>query len=198
MVPLDLFRSRPVVIALVVGFAFMGGYYGMVFVFSLYYQQKQGLTPLGTGLAFLPMTLLIALTSVVAGRAAAKVGTKIPTVAGQAAMAAGLLALCLAVSLRAPTPVLAVLMIPVGLGGAVAIPAVTALLLDSVAAERAGTASGVLNTSRQIGGALAIAVYGALLADQGFLPGLRTSLLIGGLLLAATTLASLTLPSAQH
>jgi hypothetical protein len=133
-------------------------------------QQKQGLTALGTGLAFLPMTLLIALTSVVAGRAAAKVATKIPTVAGQATMAAGLLALCLAVSLGAPAPVLAVLMIPVGLGGAVAIPAVTALLLDSVPAERSGTASRVLNTSRQIGGALAIAIYGALLANQGFLP----------------------------
>jgi DHA2 family methylenomycin A resistance protein-like MFS transporter len=53
----------------------------------------------------------------------------------------------------------------------------------------------VLNTSRQVGGALAIAVFGALLAHQGFVDGLRTSLLIAGLLLLlATTLASLTLP----
>jgi DHA2 family methylenomycin A resistance protein-like MFS transporter len=163
-----------------VGFAFMGGYYGRMFLFSLYYQQ-QGLSPLCTGLAFLPMTLLIALTSLVAGRVAARVGTKLPTVAGQAIMAAGLLALCLAATLGADTLVLAV------------------LLLDSVPAERAGTAGGVLNTSRQIGGALAIAVYGALLATQGFLDGLRTSLLIAGLLLAATTLASFTLrPAPQH
>ena len=90
-------------------------------------------------------------------------------------------------------------MVPVGLGGAVAIPAITALLLDSVPAERAGTASGVLNTSRQVGGAVAIAVYGALLTNLGFLDGLRTSLLIAGLLLLATTLASLTLrPASQH
>ena len=46
------------------------------------------------------------------------------------------------------------------------------------------------NTSRQVGGALAIAVYGALLAKLGFFDGLRTSLLIAGLLLVATTLAS--------
>jgi DHA2 family methylenomycin A resistance protein-like MFS transporter len=198
MVPLELFRSSAVVIALAVWFAFMGGYYGMVFLFSLYYQREQGLTPLDTGLAFLPMTLLIALTSLVAGRAAAKVGPKIPTVVGQAMMAAGLLALCAAAA-GAPTLVLAVLMIPVGLGGAVAIPAVTALLLDTVPAQRAGTASGVLNTSRQLGGALAIAVFGALLAHEGFLDGLRTSLLIAGLLLLATTLASLTLRSTpQH
>jgi DHA2 family methylenomycin A resistance protein-like MFS transporter len=88
---------------------------------------------------------------------------------------------------------LAVLMIPVGLGGALAIPAVTALLLDSVPADRAGTAGGVLNTSRQLGGALAIAIFGALLAHQQFLDGLRISLMIAGLLLLATTLASLTL-----
>ena len=70
---------------------------------------------------------------------------------------------------------------------------------DSVPTECAGTASGVLNTSRQVGGAVAIAVYGALLANLGFLDGLRTSLLIAGLLLLATTLASLTLrPASQH
>jgi DHA2 family methylenomycin A resistance protein-like MFS transporter len=45
----------------------MGGYYGMVFLFSLYFQREQGLTPLGTGLAFLPMTLLIALNCSPAG-----------------------------------------------------------------------------------------------------------------------------------
>jgi MFS family permease len=73
---------------------------------------------LGAGLAFLPMTLLIALASLVAGRAAARVGTKLPTVAGQAIMAAGLLALCLAATLGADTLVLAALMVPVGLGGA--------------------------------------------------------------------------------
>ena len=53
--------------------------------------------------------------------------------------------------------------------------------------------------SRTFGGALAIAVYGALLADLGFLDGLRTSLLIAGLLLLATTLASLILrPTPQQ
>ena len=50
-----------------------------------------------------------------------------------------------------------------------------------------------LGAVEDLGGALAIAVYGALLADLGFLDGLRTSLLIAGLLLLATTLASLIL-----
>jgi MFS transporter, DHA2 family, methylenomycin A resistance protein len=82
-----------------------------------------------------------------------------------------------------------------GAGGELEPP--TCCLQVSVPAERAGTASGALNTSRQVG-ALAIAVYGALLANLGYFDVLRTSLLIAGLLLVATTLASLTLrPTAQ-
>ena len=56
----------------------------------------------------------------------------------------------------------AVLMLPVGLAGPLMMPPITALLLNSVPDGVAGTASGVFNTSRQLGGALAIAVFGAL------------------------------------
>jgi sugar phosphate permease len=52
------------------------------------------------------------------------------------------------------------------------------LLLNSVHGSSAGTASGVLNTSRQVGGALAVAVFGALLAGAGFMSGLRLSLIL--------------------
>ena len=62
------------------------------------------------------------------------------------------------VSVRA----LAALMVPVGLAGPLIMPPITALLLNSVPDAQAGTASGVFNTSRQVGGALAVAVFGAL------------------------------------
>ena len=52
-------------------------------------------------------------------------------------------------------------------------PPMTAVLLNGVPPRRAGTASGVFNTSRQLGGALAVAVFGALLADRGDLPARR-------------------------
>jgi MFS transporter, DHA2 family, methylenomycin A resistance protein len=78
-------------------------------------------------------------------------------------------------------------------------PPIMGALLNSVPEYRAGTASGVFNTSRQIGGALAIAVFGALLADQGtFLQGLRSSLLIAAVVAIAAAAGSLLLPQSQR
>ena len=198
MVPLGLFRSRPVAVSLLVGFAFVVGFYGLVFLLSLYFQEVRGLSPLATGLAFLPMTALAAFVSPVAARLAERFGPRVPIAAGQFLMAAGLLSLRGAAA-GAPIALVSLLTIPVGLGAALAIPTVTALLVDSVPAERAGTASGVLNTCRQLGGALAVAVFGALVAHrESFLDGLRVSLLIAALLLLATTAASLLLRPARQ
>lgn len=90
-------------------------------------------------------------------------------------------------------------MVPVGAGGSMGVPAVTAMLLDRVPAERTGTASGVLNTSRQIDGALPVAVLGALLANQAdFLDGMRISLLTGAAVLATAVTALLLRPAQRR
>jgi DHA2 family methylenomycin A resistance protein-like MFS transporter len=144
------------------------------------------------------MATLIACMSLVAARIAARLGPRVPITAGQVLMAAGLVIFCAAPA-TTPTWLLAMLMVPIGTGGALAVPALTALLLDYVPAECAGTASGVLNTCRQLGGALAVAVFGALVAHrETFMHGLRASLLITALLLLATTAASLLLKPAPQ
>ena len=95
-----------------------------------------------------------------------------------------------------PVPALSALMILVGLAGPLVMPPVMALLLDAVPARRAGVASGVFNTGRQAGGALAIAVFGALLASRAtFLPGLRASLLIAAALALAAAVSLLIRPA---
>ncbi|MGW2702976.1 MFS transporter [Streptomyces sp. NPDC001340] len=193
MVPLPLLRARTMLVSAGVGFALDVGFYGMVFLLSLHLQQTRGLSPLATGMAFLPMTLLTAFVSPGAAWFAARFGPRMPILTGQLTTAAGLLILSLAPA-SAPTWLLALLMIPVGAGGSLAVPAVTALLLDRVPADRAGTASGVQNASRQVGGALAVAVFGALIAQHaGFFHGLRTSLLIAAALVLVTTVTSVPL-----
>jgi MFS transporter, DHA2 family, methylenomycin A resistance protein len=198
MVPLELFRSRAVVVSVSVGFAFMVGFYGLVFLFSLYFQGLRDLSPLATGLAFMPMTALSIFVNPLAARIAERFGPRVPIAAGQFLMAAGLLSLCIAAT-GAPIVLLSMLTIPIGLGASLSIPTITALLVNSVPAERAGTASGVLNTCRQIGGALSIAVFGALVAQrETFLHGLQVSLVIAAVLLLVTAAASLLLRPARH
>ena len=86
---------------------------------------------------------------------------------------------------------MAALSILIGLGSALSVPTLTALLVNSVPAGRAGTASGVLNTCRQMGGALAVAVFGALVAHrETFVQGMQVSLVIAAVLLLAMAMAT--------
>ncbi|TDD81157.1 MFS transporter [Actinomadura darangshiensis] len=198
MLPLPLLRSPVVAVSLLVGFMLNAAYYGGVFVFSLYFQQERGQSALYTGLLFIPMTALIAVVNLASARLAGRFGPQVPIVAGLLLGTAGLMALT---RIGAHTDVwaVAVLMVPVGLGGALAVPALTALLLDAVPADRAGTASAVLNTARQVGGALAVAVFGALLAGAStFLAGMRWSMLLAAAGLVLTAGAALTLPRGGH
>ncbi len=197
MVPLSLFQSRTVSITMVIGFAFMVGFYGLPFLFSLYFQQVRGLSSLATGVAFLPMMVVGLLVTPFSARIVEKVGSRLPITGGLGLMALGLVALGL-LPITAALWVLSGLMMLIGLGGPLVMPPTIAVLLNSVPSHQAGTASGVFNTSRQLGGALAIAVFGALVADPDhFMPGLRGSLLIASGVLLAATLASMWLPTVR-
>jgi len=198
MVPLDLFRSRTISVALAVGFLGMLGFYGVVFLQSLYFQQVRGATPFSTGLLFLPMTALVAVVSPLAARTATRFGPAVPIIGGQLLMAAGLIGLVL-LPADAPMLLVAAVMVPVGVGGSFTVPPITSLILDSVPAHRAGTASGVFNTFRQLGGSLGVAGYGAVVASQGrFLSGLHLSLTATAILVILTAAASLTLRGSHH
>ncbi|MCC5480553.1 DHA2 family efflux MFS transporter permease subunit [Streptomyces barringtoniae] len=198
MVPLSLFRVPTVVIATGIGFAFMVGFYGLPFVFSLDFQQQHGLSALGAGIAFLPMMLLSACLTPFSARIAERTGPRVPVIAGLVLIAAGSIALAV-LPASAPVGASALLLIPVGLAGPLVMPPTTAVLLEHVPAEQTGTASGVFNTSRQIGGALAVAVFGALISGTaGFQHGLRISLTLAAVIALAAALAATRMAAAWH
>ncbi|MFG2499699.1 MFS transporter [Streptomyces sp. NPDC048441] len=192
VVPLGLFRDRTVAITVAAGAACSVAFYGLVFVFSLFFQEVQGRSALWAGLMFLPMTGLIAVTNVFAGKLAARVGPRTPMLAGQAVAVAGLLLLVLFADAGTPALGLAFLMVPLALGCALTIPPLTAAMMEAVPADRAGLAAGVLNSARQVAGGLGIAAFGGLVAGD-FVSGMRVSLLIAAGLLAVTGVATLRL-----
>ena len=151
---------------------------------SLYFQDVLGHSALVAGLMFLPLTALIAGTNVVAGRLTSREGPRRPLIAGEVVLIAGLLGM-LAFGTDTPTAVILVLLIPMGIGGGLAIPPLTAALLEALPAERAGLASGVFNAARQFGGGLGVAVFGGLVAG-GFVSGMHVALVLGAIGVAAT------------
>ncbi|WP_330339936.1 MFS transporter [Streptomyces sp. NBC_00557] len=194
MVPLEMLTKREVAVPLAVGFAVNAAFYGGIFVLGLYYQQLRGMPGIAAGLMFVPMSAVVTATNLVSPRLAERIGRRPVIVAGQLVFVLAMLAL---LPLAAHTPVwlVLVLLLPLSVGGALAVPALTALLMDAVPRERAGTASGLLNSFRQTGGALAVALFGGLLSGPGggfSLPGMRVGLLaVAALLLATAALCRL-------
>ncbi|MGA5900335.1 MFS transporter [Streptomyces venetus] len=197
MVPPAMLRDRSVAVALAVGFAVNAAFYGGVFLLGLYYQQLRGMSAIAAGLMFVPMSAVVTATNLVSPRLSERIGRRPVIVTGQLVFISAMLAM---LPLAAHTPVwlVLVLLLPLSIGGALAVPALTALLMDAVPPERAGTASGLLNSLRQTGGALAVALFGGLLSGPGgdfSLPGMRIGLLsVAVLLLATAALARLLLP----
>ncbi len=187
MLPLSLFRSATFSTATAVGLVVNFAYYGLVFVFSLFFQAVQQLTPQQTGLAFLPMTAILMVMNIVAGRLVTRVGTRALMVAGLALASLGYL-LLLQVDADRSYLTLVLPMLLAASGIALVVPTMTNATLSSVDAAYAGIASGVLNSARQIGGMLGVAVCGFFVRDTEpslFLHGMHVSIALAVALLSA-------------
>jgi predicted MFS family arabinose efflux permease len=167
LMPLRLFRSRNTTGANLVMVFLVVGMFGVFFLGALYLQQILGYEPLEVGLAFLPSTLgMGALSLFVAGRLAMRFGPKPVLVASLPLIAAGL-----ALFTRAPVDgsylehVLPVTVL-LGVGAGLATPALMMLAMSAATPEDAGMASGLVNTTTQVGGAIGLAVLATLAAGR--------------------------------
>jgi len=167
LVPLRLFRSRNVAGANVVMALWAVGMFGMFFLGALYLQRILGYDALAVGLAFLPVTMVMGTLSLrYAGPLQMRFGQRALIVPSLAAILAGLLLFS-----RAPvdgsylTDVLPV-MVLLGLGAGVAAPALMSLAMSTATPGDSGLASGLINTTVQVGGALGLAVLATLAEDR--------------------------------
>ena len=189
MLPPALFRDATFSAANAVGAILSFGFYGELFLMSLFFQQVQHRSPLAAGLALLPQTAVISLMNFVSGQVTARRGARLPMALGLAIGGAGLLGLAL-VSARASLFSVVGPMLAVGMGASLAMPAMTHAAIDHTPKERAGIGSAVLNASRQVGGVVGIALLGALIGGR-FMVGMHWGMLLAGALFLAGSGVSL-------
>ncbi len=180
MLPLAFFANRTFSAAVLFGLCVNLTYYGVVFVLSLYLQHARGETPLQAGLAFLPLTGGFLVSNVASGWVVGRFGARVPMIAGAitAALGYGMLHFAEAAS-PLWTLLIPFLLIPSGMG--LAVPAMTTAVLASVDRQRSGTASAVLNTARQAGGAIGVAAFGALASASDAVGGAGAAHVVSGL-----------------
>jgi EmrB/QacA subfamily drug resistance transporter len=167
LIPLRIFRSRNVSGANVIQALTVAGMFGLFFMGSLYMQRVLGYDPLKIGLAFLPATLIMGTLSVrFTEPLVMRFGARRTLLPGLVLIAAGL-----ALFTQAPVDgsyVVNVLpvMIVLGFGIGISFPALMTLAMSGATAEDAGLASGVVNTTMEVGGALGLAVLATLSATR--------------------------------
>lgn len=196
MLDLHLFRNSTFAGANVVGLLLMLTMFGQLFFLSLYLQNVLHYSPIKTGATFLPMTLPLAAIQPIAGKLSDRIGARWPMAAGMMMLAVSCLLLARIDESSSFWSLVPSLVLG-GLGVGVTMTPMTYAVLGSVGVDKSGVASGVLNTFRQTGGALGIAIMGAILtakiagvrpgpaAAAAYVDGLQQAFLLG----AAITLA---------
>jgi EmrB/QacA subfamily drug resistance transporter len=169
LMPLRLFRIRSIAVANVIGVLWAAAMFAWFFISALYMQLALGYTPMQIGLAFLPANLIMAVFSIgLSAKLVMRFGLKLPIAAGMLLTAAGLGLLALAPS--GGGFMLHVLpgMLLLGVGCGMALNPVMLAAMSDVDPGESGLASGVVNTSFMVGGALGLAALASLSEAKGY------------------------------
>jgi EmrB/QacA subfamily drug resistance transporter len=165
LIPLDLFKLRNLATANVIGMLWAAAMFAWFFLSALYLQLVLGYSPLQVGLAFLPANVVMAILSFsISAKLVNAFGIKRPLAIGLALAALGLLLLA-----RAPISASFIFdilpaMILLGIGAGIALNPVLLAAMSDVAPDESGIASGIVNTSFMMGGALGLAILASLAA----------------------------------
>jgi EmrB/QacA subfamily drug resistance transporter len=167
LMPLRIFSSRNLAGANLVQVLSTAGMFGMFFLGSLYLRLVLGYDPLRIGLAFLPVTVTMGTLSVrYTDRLVLRFGARAVMLPGLGLIAAGLALFALAPAGGGYLSHIFPVTLLVGTGAGLSFPALMALAMSSATPQDAGLASGLVNTTAQIGGALGLAVLATVSASR--------------------------------
>jgi MFS family permease len=167
LIPLRIFRSRNVSGANAIQALLVAGMFGMFFLGSLYMEQVLGYDPLEIGLAFLPATIIMGILSLrYSERLIMRFGARTVLIPGMLFVAAALVLFTQAPVDGEYVPDLLPVMVVLALGIGVSFPALMTLAMSGATPQDAGLASGLVNTTAQVGGALGLAVLATVSASR--------------------------------
>jgi EmrB/QacA subfamily drug resistance transporter len=167
LMPLGLFRSRNLATANLVGVLWAAAMFAWFFLSALYLQLVLGYSPLDVGLAFLPSNLIMGAFSLgLSAKLVMRFGIRPPLAGGLTLASAGLLLLALAPVHGHFLPDVLPSMILLGFGAGMALNPVLLAAMNDVEPSASGLASGVVNTSFMLGGALGLAVLASVAASR--------------------------------
>jgi EmrB/QacA subfamily drug resistance transporter len=162
LVPFRIFRLSALLGANVAGVLFGAAVYGMFFIITLYLQQVLGFSPLQAGFAWLALSVTALVTSVGGAQLVTRIGPRRPLVAGLAIAAAGTWLLARVPADASYVRDLLPALVVSGMGVGLAFVTMSIGALEGVEERDSGLASGLVNTTQQIGGALGVAVLSAI------------------------------------
>jgi DHA2 family methylenomycin A resistance protein-like MFS transporter len=196
MVPPGLFAQRAFTGGNLVGLLINLGFYGQLFVISLYFQDARHLDALWAGVALLPMGISVSFASFLSGRVTARTGTRRTMLIGLAIGAAGQFGLALT-GVHTPYGLLVVPLVAAGFGMAFTMPAATTTVVEAAPARDAGVASGAINASRQVGSTVGVALLGTFAGQvSGAAGGVPFAFAAAGVaFLGAVLVTAFTVPS---
>ncbi len=163
LMPLRVFRSRNVSGANLVQVVVVAGMFGMFFLGTLYLERVLGFDPLEIGLAFLPATIVMGIFSAgLSARLNTRFGARVTLIPALVALLDRLVLFALAPVDGSYALHVLPAVILIGVGAGLAFPSLMTLAMAGVPQEDAGLASGLVNTTAQVGGALGLAVLATL------------------------------------
>src|SRR5215216_2438504 len=166
MVKLELFGIRNFWVANVIGLAIPFGLFGIFFPMTVFLQGALGMTPLEAGLTMMPMSLMLMFVAPVSGRLSDRIGARWILTTGITLVTVGILFITSRVSATTDWRTLLPALVITGTGMGMTFAPMTAAAMSQVPPRISGSASGILNTSRNIGQLLGIAVLGSVLQSR--------------------------------
>ncbi len=190
LLPLQLFRNSTVSVGMITGMAINIGMSGILFILPLFFQQLRGLSAHMAGLALLPMMIPMAFNPIFTGRIVGRIGARIPMTIGFSLGALGTL-LQIWVDVNTSYALTLIGLLLIGFGVSFTIPSLMTAVISSVPKEQTGAASGALNSSRQLGATLGVAILGSILSgSESFIAGMHMSLVVTTAILFGGSLLS--------